>query len=188
MKCMECRLPNIDACIDVMMRDVIETTDSVLEDAHEEIDRLLSEGIQLSFNPQVLPDKFYTVKNKRDFKELFFYMKLEFKTDFSLNWIDISNLKNMSELFIGEECNFDISRWDVSHVYNMSFMFYKSSFDNDISSWDVSHVKNMECMFAYSSFNHDISDWKVKHDVYGDAMYHCCPLKVEFKAWPNDEV
>lgn len=188
MKCMECRKPDIDACVDVMMSDVLKTTDSVLEDAHEEIDRLLTEGIPLSFNPQVLPDAFYKIADRRAFKKLFKYMESTFKTDFSLNWLNMSAIDDMGALFHTTNCNFDISRWDVSHVRNMALMFYRSSFDNDISSWDVSHVANMHAMFSYSAFNHDISNWKVKHDVYDNAMYLGCPIKIEYKAWPNDEV
>ena len=176
------RQSDIDDCVDVMLNDVWTVDDfDVLEDVRKEIDRLLTDGISLSFNPQILPDKFYTVKSKRDFKELFFYMKLKFETDFSLNWIDVSKIKNMSELFIGEECNFDISRWDVSHVTNMSFMFYASHFNNDISSWDVFNVKNAEDMFNCSKFNSDISNWKLNNNCVSNYMFQSCPIKPEFK-------
>ena len=41
----------------------------------------------------------------------------------------------------------DISSWNVSNVTNMSNMFLMSEFNGDISKWDVSSVTNMESMF-----------------------------------------
>ena len=32
-------------------------------------------------------------------------MKLKYEDNFSLNWIDVSKLRNMSELFLGEKCD-----------------------------------------------------------------------------------
>jgi len=44
----------------------------------------------------------------------------------------------MKELFKGKsEFNDDISKWNVSNVTDMSGMFVDSSFDGDISGWDV---------------------------------------------------
>ena len=44
----------------------------------------------------------------------------------------------------------DSNFWDVSNVKNMTQMFWRSEIDCDISYWDVSNVKEMDNIFLYS--------------------------------------
>ena len=65
----------------------------------------------------------------------------------------------------------DISQWNVSNVKDMSYMFMGSKFNKDISKWNVSNVANMYAMFYDSKFKGDISKWNISKDTHTNNMF-----------------
>jgi len=90
-----------------------------------------------------------------------------------------TQVDDMSKLFFDQyKFNDNISKWDVSNVKNMSEMFEvnnwnQSIFNQDISGWDVSKVETMEYMFCNAeNFNCDLSRWDVKNVVSMRFMFN----------------
>ena len=69
----------------------------------------------------------------------------------NFNCIDTSAITDMSKLFCNEgfeKINFNVSEWDVSNVENMSRMFIDcEKFDCDLSDWNTLNVKYADDMF-----------------------------------------
>jgi surface protein len=92
------------------------------------------------------------------------------------NW-NTSNVISMNRMFMHCDFNGDISNWDVSSVTDMSFMFCGSWFNINISKWDVSKVNNMTKMFCNSDFTGDISNWKPYNIENMNGMFSGCRQK-----------
>ena len=113
-------------------------------------------------------------KTKEQLKQLINYA---FKHNiYDLNFIDTSEITDMSWLFEYISCNFDISNWDVSNVKDMTGMFYCCyDFNCDLSNWDVSNVTNMASMFYYcKNFDCNLSSWDVSNVIYMEYMFTGC--------------
>ena len=124
-------------------------------------------------------------KNKAQLKSLIDYA---FNHNiYDLNFIDTSEITNMSWLFEYISCNFDISNWDVSNVTDMNNMFYCCwNFDCDLSNWNVSNMTNMhglfcECnKFTGKGLEHwDVSKVKDMHSMF----YECKKLNCDLSDW-----
>ena len=123
----------------------------------------------------------YKVSENKELKDLIDYFIEQFGNECNLNWIDVSNVTDMSFMFYASKFTGDISQWDVSSVTNMSYMFHTSKFTGDISQWNVSSVTNMEKMFRSSIFNGDISNWDVSNVTDKCKMFFRCPIKSKYK-------
>ena len=103
--------------------------------------------------------------DKDHLKNLIWIGQKLFGTDGNFNWIDTSEITDMSQLFFNASFNGHIELWDVSNVTDMSMMFcYARKFNQPIGDWDVSNVEYMYSMFCYArKFNQPIEDWDVSN-------------------------
>ena len=145
----------------------------------------------------------FKVNDKDALKSVIRYYAKNYPEE-SLNWLDISQITDMSWLFSEKnydyECRYyyeyngDISKWDVSNVTDMSCMFtgsfgeIKNKFNRDISGWDVSNVTNMFSMFETSDFNQDISHWNVSNVQYMSYMFSDTPFNYDISGWDVSHV
>ena len=112
----------------------------------------------------------------------------------SMNWLNVSQITDMSKLFSGanptntNKYNGDISKWNVSNVINMSELFLCSVFNNDISHWNVSKVENMERMFECSKFDQDISQWDVSSVTTMLGMFKDSEFDQDISQWDISSV
>ena len=131
-------------------------------------------------------------KNKDELKKIIEFYSLKYPKD-SLNWLDVSRITDMSNLFEETKYNGNISKWDVSHVTDMSYMFLGlyydlTPFNKDISKWDVSSVTNMQGMFMNSSFNKDISKWDVSSVTNMQDMFYHSEFNKDISKWDVSNV
>ena len=139
----------------------------------------------------------YKVKNKDEIRDILYYFENIYMNIDNLNWIDTSEVTDMSDLFVDIHFNGDISKWNVSNVTNMGGMFRgnlygisassdsaRQIFNGDISNWDVSNVTDMGYMFTYSQFNRDISKWNISNVKNMEAMFaHCYYFNKDISKW-----
>ena len=110
----------------------------------------------------------------------------EYNGDIS-KW-DVSNVVNMSQMFMESEFNSNISDWDVSNVTDMSEMFCVGYFNQNISKWDVSNVEDMECMFYGSNFNGIIGNWDVSKVTNMSQMFENSHFNQDISGWDVSNV
>lgn len=113
-------------------------------------------------------------QNKGHFEGLVYIAIDQLGHDGNLNWIDTSNITDMSELFYDNTTfNGHIELWDVSNVENFSKMFYNAAtFNQNISQWDMSNASDVSGMFynAYN-FNQPLNSWKLYSAQYMGSMF-----------------
>jgi surface protein len=170
-------------------QDVQLDSVSVLEDARVELDKWIQNGIHsdehLAFNPCNLPDKFYPVNDRIVLRRIIDLCVRDYGEECNLNWVDVSRVRQMGQLFFKTTFNGDISRWDVSDVRTMLGMFANSEFNGNISEWDVSRVRNMSEMFSRAvDFDQDISGWNISEvDSFNNMFFDANSFRHDLSAW-----
>lgn len=167
--------------------DNIGITNKLLENEIKKIQEQLLKGIVVSDNDLELAcqDTFkYKVTDFNELVHIIANIKQQLyknKIDsFNLNWLDISNVTMLDQLFNVYEFDrqyifWDVSDWDTSHVTSMVGTFNGCKDICDLSKWDTSKVTSMVDMFYNcKTFNGDISNWNVSNVTRFDSMFYGC--------------
>lgn len=167
--------------------DNIGMTNDLLEDDVRKIHEQLLRGMVVSDDDLelVCQDAFkYKVKDFSELVHIIADIKQQLYKDkvdaFNLNWLDISNVTMLDQLFNVGTFNrqyifWDVSDWDTSHVTSMVGTFNGCKDICDLSKWDTSKVTSMVNMFyGCSTFNGNISNWDVSKVTRFDSMFYGC--------------
>ena len=167
--------------------DNIGITNDLLEDDARKIREQLLKGMVVSDDDLelVCQDAFkYKVKDFNELTNIIADIKQQLYKDkvdaFNLNWLDISNVTMLDQLFNVGTFNrqyifWDVSDWDTSHVTSMVGTFNGCKDICDLSKWDTSKVTSMVNMFyECSTFNGNISNWDVSKVTRFDSMFYGC--------------
>ncbi len=167
--------------------DNISMTNDLLEDDAKKIHEQLLKGMVVSDDDLelVCQDAFkYKVKDFSELVHIIADIKQQLYKDkvdaFNLNWLDISNVTMLDQLFNVGTFNrqyifWDVSDWDTSHVTSMVGTFNGCKDICDLSKWDTSKVTSMVNMFyECSTFNSNISNWNVSKVTRFDSMFYGC--------------
>lgn len=167
--------------------DNIGMTNDLLEDDARKIREQLLKGMVVSDDDLelVCQDAFkYKVKDFSELVHIIADIKQQLYKDkvnaFNLNWLDISNVTMLDQLFnVGifnrQYIFWDVSDWDTSHVTSMVGTFNGCKDICDLSKWDTSNVTSMVNMFyECSTFNSNISNWNVSKVTRFDSMFYGC--------------
>ena len=167
--------------------DNIGMTNDLLEDDARKIHEQLLKGMVVSDDDLelVCQDAFkYKVKDFSELVHIIADIKQQLYKDkvdaFNLNWLDISNVTMLDQLFNVGTFNrqyifWDVSDWDTSHVTSMAGTFNGCKDICDLSKWDTSKVTSMVNMFYdCTTFNGNISNWDVSKVTRFDSMFYGC--------------
>ena len=167
--------------------DNIGITNDLLEDDVRKIHEQLLKGMVVSDDDLelVCQDAFkYKVKDFSELVHIIADIKKQLYRDkvdaFNLNWLDISNVTMLDQLFNVGTFNrqyifWDVSDWDTSHVTSMAGTFNGCKDICDLSKWDTSKVTSMVNMFYdCTTFNCNISNWDVSKVTRFDSMFYGC--------------
>lgn len=103
------------------------------------------------------------------------------------NW-DVSNIRDMSNLFIQSNFDNEICNWNVSNVIDMTGMFRESEFNKNINSWDICSVKYTDFMFYKSKYTGKIDNWDNKNVLSSYLMFYRSNFKEGIPKWKDIDI
>lgn len=133
-------------------------------------------------------NKNYRVRTKQELEDLISECIISYGPDVNLNFIDTSQITDMSGLFYRSEFVGKIDEWDTSKVKNMCKMFSFTKFNGDIGGWDTGQVCNMQGMFSDSRFNKDIGKWNTGNVLTMREMFYHSHFNKDISSWDLTEV
>ena len=100
--------------------------------------------------------------------------------DADLNFIDVSHITTMTQMFKDTDFCGNVSDWDMSNVNSAYMMFYNcENFNCDISQWNLSNLETGYYMFyGCDIFDCNVGNWKIKKLENARCMFQMC---YEFK-------
>ncbi len=188
---------NEDILDDIDINDSEEdnVTTKINKQNQEMVNQIADDAVQQMINEKKqLPEYIYNSEavwkpeNKEQLDKVINKAIRVYGNKVNLNWIDVSEITDMSYMFWKSEFNGDISKWDVSNITDMHRMFEDSEFNGDISQWNVSNVTDMESMFCESEFNGDISEWNVSNVTDMRAMFQKSKFNGDISQWDVSNV
>ena len=117
------------------------------------------------------------------------FMFMESDFDQPLQGWDVSPVTTMRAMFRCSPFSQPLEGWDVSHVTDMSHMFRFSGFNQPLNALDVSRVTNMSHMFEHTAFDQPLGDWKTSNVTDMSAMFmHAKSFNQPLESWDTSSV
>jgi surface protein len=152
----------------------------------EKIRELFAKDLAELIPELLVREKKIVVRNKQQLDTIVYATIREKGYECNLNFIDVSQVTDMSGLFKGSPFNGDISEWNVSNVTTMNYMFSHSQFTGEnggIGNWNVSSVNYMDYMFEKCPFNGNVSKWNVSNVVSMKGMFQTTIFNRDLSSW-----
>ena len=123
----------------------------------------------------------YVSKTKKELIEIIQALSLIDPKNINLNWIDISNITDLSRVFAKSSgLTIDCSEWDTKHVekFNYIFAFINKSTTIKANNWQFDSAKELDGMF-YFTFNDvnveiDAKHWNTENVTTMKNMFAYC--------------
>jgi len=106
----------------------------------------------------------------------------------NLNWIDVSEIRTMCQLFRESVADWDISLWNLKSLEDADMMFQYAEFDGDISMWQFPSLKSAYSMFDNSCIKCDISKWEFPEVVNMTSMFSDAVIDCDISEWKFPKV